>query len=39
LVPGTVVAMMVFGVTTIFLSSSDLPWTLYFNRQHLAVDA
>src|SRR5215831_15601892 len=30
LVPGTVVAMMVFGVTTIFFSSSDLPTTLYF---------
>src|SRR5215470_19150119 len=29
-VPGTVVAMMVFGVTTIFFSSSDLPMTLYF---------
>src|ERR1019366_3914920 len=29
LVPGTVVAMMVFGVTTIFFSSSGLPWTLY----------
>src|SRR6516225_6211435 len=30
LVPGTVVAMMVFGVTIIFFSSSDLPTTLYF---------
>src|SRR5215467_12304751 len=30
LVPGTVVAMMVFGVMTIFFSSSDLPTTLYF---------
>ena len=29
-VPGTVVAMMVLGVTTIFFSSSDLPMTLYF---------
>src|SRR6202521_371669 len=29
LVPGTVVAMIVFGVTTIFFSSSGLPWTLY----------
>src|SRR5215469_16492172 len=30
LVPGTVVAMMVFGVTMIFFSSSGLFWTLYF---------
>src|ERR1700730_16334484 len=29
LVPATVVAMMVLGVTTIFFSSSGLPWTLY----------
>src|SRR5262245_24101138 len=29
LVPGLVVAMMVFGVTSIFFSSSGLPATLY----------